>query len=176
MVVFRCCSLLIGLLYFSGCATVMGSIKASNPVRRSNIGIAAVLPFDGHDGSLFSDLIATELLSRNVALIERSRLSTVLNERNLRLQDLVTGTVDVTAVGKALGVDSLVFGSVRPIPVYISGVPSGKVAAASIRIVATASAQVLASASYNNNTDFLPGSPTYPDVATQLVQALLSRD
>jgi len=69
--------------------------------------------------------------------------------------------------------ESKVFGSVSPITVYISGAPSGKVAAASLRLVAVSSGQVLSSATYNNNTDLLPGSPTYPEVAAKLVQYLL---
>jgi len=150
-----------------------GTINVSSTVKARSLGVTAVLPFNGHGGDLFSDLVANEFLSRNVSLVERTRLAAVLNERNLQLNDIVSGKIDPIEIGKVLGVNTLVFGSVSPIIVYISGASSGKVAAASLRLVSMSSGQVLSSATYNNSTDFLPGSPTYPEVAAMLVEQLL---
>jgi len=160
-------------MYVAGCAAA--TVNVSRPVTASSLGSTAVLPFSGHSGDLFSDLIANELLSRNVTLIERTRLAAVLEERNLQLNDVVSGKVDFTTIGKGLGVDTLVFGSVNPITVYMSGAQSGKVAAASLRLISVQSGRVLSSATYNNNTDLLLGSPTYPEVAAKLVEGLLKR-
>lgn len=159
-------------MFLVSCAT--GTLNVSRVVSTDSLRSLAVLPFDGYRGDLFADLVANEFLKRNVTLIERSRLMAILNERNLQLKDVVTGSIDLSGIGKVLGVNRLVLGSVSPITIYISGAPSGKVAAASLRLVSVSSGQVLASATYNNNTDLLPGSPTYPEVAAMLVQGLLA--
>lgn len=163
----------VGLLVV-GCG-VAATLTASRELSPTALGRAAVMPFGGYRSDVFADLVTHELLAVGVTVVERSRLAEVLAEQNLRLDDLAAGKGDVQRIGRALDADVLVFGSVSPITVYLSGAPSGKVSAASVRFVSVATGEVLASASFSSNTDLLPGAPTYPEVAHQLIRSVIRR-
>src|SRR3990172_12369844 len=98
-------------LFIAACAT--GTLNVSRTVSPKSLGAIAVLPFEGHGGDLFSDLVANEFLRRNVTLVERARLFAILNERNLQLKDMVGGKIDPTGLAKVLGIDTLVFPTFR---------------------------------------------------------------
>ncbi len=97
------------------------TLTASRELNPAALGRVAVMPFGGYRSDVFADLGTHELLAVGVAVVERSRLAEVLAEQNLRLDDLAAGKGDVQRIGRALGAEVLVFGSVSPITVYLSG-------------------------------------------------------
>jgi len=101
--------LLVGVLFLFGCA---GPEVAFNPnYEFSKLRRVAVAAFAGEGGSAAADYLSHSLLAAGADVIERSRLEAVLAEQRLATQ----GALDpVTArrVGKLLGVDALVLGSV----------------------------------------------------------------
>ncbi|OFW01124.1 MAG: hypothetical protein A3I61_19365 [Acidobacteria bacterium RIFCSPLOWO2_02_FULL_68_18] len=149
------------------------AVQASRQLTPSEMGTAAVLSFEGRNGVAFSDLISHELLQRGVPLVERTRLAAVLRERDLTLDDLAAGRVDSSVLIEAARIDTLIFGSVTPITVYVSGADSGRVSVASLRLVDVRSGKILSSVSFNSNTEVLLKGKTYGTAATMMVAALI---
>lgn len=151
------------------------SVQASKQLTASDIGTATILAFDGAKGVVFADLIAHELLQRGIALVERAKLNSVLRERQLAVEDLVSGRADLGVIGEAARVDTIVFGSVTPITVYMSGAESGRVSVASFRLVDVRSGRILSSVSFNSNTEVLLKGKTYGTAAAMMVEKLMRK-
>lgn len=163
--------------YLCGCATfVRPTVSVSTKLNSYRVGTVAVLQFDGYRGEQFADLVTQELLNRGIAVVERARLTHILNERQLTLEDINKGSVDLKELGTLAGVNVLVFGSVSPITVYESGAPSEKVSTASMRFVSVSSGRIISSASYSSNTDLLAGSTTYPKAAAMLIREIFAQE
>ena len=164
----------IALLH-SGAVAQTNEVQASKQLTASEIGTAPVLAFEGAKGVVFSDLVVHELLQRGVTLMERTKLAALLRERELTLHDLIAGRVSPRIVHEVAGVDTLVFGSVTPITVYVSGADSGTVSVASFRLVDVRSGRVLSSVSFNSNTEVLRKGKTYGTAAAMMVAKLVRK-
>lgn len=156
----------------SGACGLTASLKASKKVAPKDVGKLVIVPFVGHRGDSFADHVTAELVAQGYSVLERSNLIAILKEQGLQLSDLVEGKADLRRVGRLLGADTLVVGSVSPITVYVSGAISGKVSGAAIRFVSVSTGEVLVSASYGWGSDFLPFAPTYSEAANKLVEAI----
>ncbi len=110
-----------------------------------------------------------------VNVVERSRVQSVLVEQGLSLAQIASGGVNYEKIGGLLGVDTIVVGSVSPIVVHISGVPSGKISTAALRFVSVKNSVILGAATYDADTEFLLGTELYPKVAETLVQKLFDK-
>jgi hypothetical protein len=164
--------LIIMAVVMVGCASP--TIRATSQIQIQSVGTVAVLPFNGHNGSQFSDYVTQELILRGAKVVERSIVASVLREQRLSVADISTGGVNLGKLGGLLGVETFVVGSVSPIIVYASGAPSGKVSNASIRFVRIKDGAILASAIYSANTELLAGSMLYPNCAGKLVDKIIS--
>lgn len=105
--------MILGLL--GGCATPTVYIKPD--FEQLNIKRVAVIPFECADetiGLTATDIFMSEFLTLHMfEVIERSQLNKVLEEQKLGF----TGTLDTNTIkniGKILGVDAIVAGSVYP--------------------------------------------------------------
>ena len=94
------------------CAACSGPQVAFNPkfkdVKHRRVALAG---FEGPAGEAASDILAHELLGSGADVVERGRLQSVLNEQRLG----ASGALDpasVRKVGRLLGVDALMLGSV----------------------------------------------------------------
>ncbi|HAH07776.1 MAG TPA: hypothetical protein DCM05_14845 [Elusimicrobia bacterium] len=94
------------------CAACSGPQVAFNPkfkdVKYRRVALAG---FEGPAGEAASDILAHELLGSGADVVERGRLQSVLNEQRLG----ASGALDpasVRKVGRLLGVDALMLGSV----------------------------------------------------------------
>lgn len=94
------------------CAACAGPEVAFNPkFKDAKYRRVALAGFEGPAGEAASDILAHELLRSGADVVERGRLQSVLNEQRLG----ASGALDpATAqkVGRLLGVDALVLGSV----------------------------------------------------------------
>jgi hypothetical protein len=147
-------------------------VNVTRALNARSLGTVAVLEFSGYRGEAFADFISQELLKQGIDVIEGSRISAILSERNIQMKDIALGKVELQMFHKILGVDVLVFGSVSPIIIYTSGLSSNKVSTASVRLVSVLDGKILSSAAYRNNSDYLPGSPEYPEVAERLIKSI----
>lgn len=98
-----------------------------------------------------------------------------MRERKLSLDDLVAGRVDLSVVAEGARVDTLVFGSVTPITVYVSGADSGRVSVASVRLVDVRTGRILSSVSFNSNTEVLLKGKTYATAAAMMIASLIRK-
>jgi hypothetical protein len=159
-------------VFVAGCAP---TIKATKKLSSQLVGTVAVLPFNGHHGDQFADSVTQELMLHGVNVVERSRVQSVLVEQGLSLAQIASGGVNYEKIGGLLGVDTIVVGSVSPIVVHISGVPSGKISTAALRFVSVKNSVILGAATYDADTEFLLGTELYPKVAETLVQKLFDK-
>ena len=161
------------LVYMSGCSspTTIGTPS----VNLRSLGTISVLPFEGYNGDQFSNQVAQQMMLRGARLVDRARLTAVLVERGLSVANIAKSNGDILKIGGLLGVDVIVSGSVSPIIVYASGAPSGKVSTASLRLISVKTGEILASASYSANTEYLLGSVLYPKAAEKLVAQIASK-
>ena len=158
-------------LFLIGCPAP--TIKATHELNAEQLGVMAVLSFDGHNGDQFADSVAQELIIRGATIVERSRITSVMVEQGLSVADITSGRINYEKVGGLFGVDTIVIGSVSPIIVYASGAPSGKVSTAAMRVVSVKTGIIVGSATYSANTELLAGSVLYPEAAERLVHALI---
>jgi hypothetical protein len=163
-------TLLVGA-FLVGCAATP-TLKATSKLNVDQLGVVAVLAFDGHNGDQFADSVAQELMIQGIRIVERSKITTVLIEQGISDTDTTGGYVNYEKISGLLGIDTIVIGSVSPIIVYISGAPSGKVSTAAMRFVSIKTGTVVGSATYSANTELLAGSVLYPEAAERLVSAL----
>ena len=163
-------------LGLAGCAMTSPSIKSTVKVCPHNIGVVAVLSFQGFRGEQFADSVMQELIMRGVKIVERTRITSILLEQGMNMEDITAGKVNYEKIGGLLGVDTIVVGSVSPITVYDSGAPSEKVSTASMRLVAIKNGTVIAAAYFSANTDLLMGSALYPKVAEELVNSIIEKE
>jgi hypothetical protein len=159
------------VMLVSGCATP--TIKSTSKIQTVALGVVAVLPFQGFRGDQFADAVTQELLMRNVKIVERTQITYILLEQGMNITDITEGKINYTKLGGLLGVDTIVVGSVSPITVYLSGVPSEKVSSASMRLISVKTGAVIGASSYSANTDLLAGSALYPNVAERLVKSII---
>lgn len=169
----RALSVALFTILLASCAspTTVGTTQV-NPMA---LGIISVFPFNGYNGEQFSNEVEQQLMLRGAKLVDRARIISILAEQGLSVANITEGSVDFRKVGGLLGVDVVVTGSVSPIIVYATGVPSGKVSAASLRMISVQTGEILATASYSANTDLLAGSVLYPEAAKRLVTQITSK-
>ncbi|MBN2522868.1 MAG: hypothetical protein JXB24_06315 [Bacteroidales bacterium] len=126
----------------------------------------AVAPFEDAPGILakgsgkvVADVMVTQLLTLNkYQVIERSQLQKVLSEHNLS-QSGVIDAVTAQEVGKILGVDAVIIGSVTEyqmkkghVPLYVTNIQTrGYTVGASARIVSVESGEILFSSTAVDN-------------------------
>lgn len=106
---FKRALLIVYLAWLSSCAgpNVAVNLRADfSAIRR-----VAVSPFSGTGGEAAADMIAQDLLARGADVVERQRLEAVLREQSLSGQGLLDPAT-VKRVGKILGVDALIVGTV----------------------------------------------------------------
>ena len=98
-----------GSLLLSSCA---GPQVAVNPrADFSRIHRIAVTAFSGSGGEAAGDMLGQELLARGADIVERQRLEAVLRERSLSAEGILDPST-VKQVGKILGVDAIIVGTV----------------------------------------------------------------
>jgi len=146
--------------------------EVSRPVRKTDLGKVAALQFSGPNSEVFEALVVSELLKAGVTVIERTRLLSILIENNLSISDITEGRKSSTIVKKLAGVDTLIYGSIVPIVVYVSGGISGKVSAASIRFVDSQTGAIITTSTFGTDSDLLAPAPTYSQVAKRLIGQL----
>jgi len=162
------------MVIFSGCA--FPTTKSSRRIDIRELGVIAVMPFDGYNGAQFSDATAQEFLFRGARLVDRQKLVDVIVEQGMSVNSITKGVARFQKIGGLAGVDNIVCGSVTPIIVYASGAPSGKVSTASLKIVSVKTGEIVVVANYNANTEYLNGSVLYPEAARRLVGSILQGD
>ncbi len=158
------------LTLLTGCA--FPTTKSSARIDVNQLGVVAVMPFDGYNGAQFSDATAQELLFKGVRLVDRQKLMDIIAEQGMSASSITNGG-GFQKIGGLAGVDHIVSGSVTPIVVYLSGAPSGKVSNASLKIVSVKTGEIVAISNYNANTERLNGSVLYPEAARRLVASIL---
>ena len=169
-------SVFIALILLVGCgAGVSSSVNATKTLNAGSLGTVAVLNFSGYRGEIFADLVSHEMLRYNISVIERSRISAILSERNLQQSDIASGKIDWSIFHKILGVDVLVFGSVNPIIIWSSGLPSSRVSTASVRVVSVLDGRILASAAFSSNTEYMVYADDYSQAAEKLIKSLFGK-
>jgi len=168
---------MITLVVISGTAgsRAANDVSVSRQVTTAEIGTVAVMTFDGSKGNGFSDLVAHELLQRGAKLVERTKLAAILRERGITVDDLAAGRADLKIAHELAQVETLVFGSVTSIMVYMSGVESGRVSFASFRLVQTQSGEILSSVAFNSDTEVLVKGKTYGTAASMMVERLIRK-
>ena len=158
------------IIIITGCA--FPTTKSSAKIDVNQLGVVAVMPFDGYNGAQFSDAIAQELLFRGGRLVDRQKIMNIISEQGMSASSITNGG-GFQKIGGLAGVDHIVSGSVSPIIVYESGAPSGKVSNASLKIVSVKTGEILVISKYNANTELLNGSVLYPEAARRLVASIL---
>lgn len=166
-------TLLLAMILASTTGCTSQTWEVTRPLQKKDIGKVSVIRFTGHNAGVFEDFVITELVNLGVPVVERSRIISVLTERELSLNDLTEGRVKPEIIKKLAGVDTLVFGSITPIVVYVSGAMSGKVSSASLRFVDTQTGNIISSASFSANSDLLALAPTYYGVASKLIRRIV---
>ena len=100
---------LLPVLFLSACAAPR--IAVNPRADFSAIKRVAVLPFGGPKGELAADLLTQSLLARGADVVERSRLSAVMQEQSLTSSNSFDPET-ARQLGKLLGVDALFVGTV----------------------------------------------------------------
>lgn len=98
------------LALLTGCATNM-QVAVNPKANFAAVKRVAVVSFAGPQGDAAADAMTQYLVGYGADVVERSRLQTVLNEQQMG----ASGTLDpatVRKVGKILGVDAIIVGSV----------------------------------------------------------------
>ena len=153
----------------SGCSSP--TTKSSRRIDIHELGVIAVMPFDGYNGAQFSDAVAQELLFKGARLVDRQKLVNIVVEQGMSVNS-ITKDGEFQKIGGLAGVDHIISGSVTPIVVYLSGAPSGKVSTASLKIVSVKTGEIVVASNYNANTERLAGSVLYPRAAALLVNSI----
>src|SRR3989339_741702 len=114
--------LILSASFFTGCGPRIAVRRDYEFSRIKRVGVlkfdsSDVGPFSTYDpGNTVADEFVFQLLSRDIAVIERNRIENVLREQDL----WTSGRIDpstVRGIGKILGVDTLIIGTVtRYIP------------------------------------------------------------
>lgn len=155
------------------CGLLTQTWEVSQRLRVSDIGRVGVMSFGGYNGDVFTDLIVSQLLIHGVDVIERAKIQYILEEHAYTEMDVIKGRANISEIGKFLGIDTLVFGSIVPITVYATGGISGKVSAASVRLVDVDDGRIVSSATFGTSSDLLAPAPTYFEVARRLIDMVL---
>ena len=146
----------VGPWFLAGCAVEQPEII--NREQLSKVHSLAVLPFEdapglqgNNSGTAVAGFITTELArDKSYRIVERSKLKTVLGEKDLQATDFVNSETAVR-VGKMLGVEGVMVGSVSQYDmdkttVYVHVVPvvsrDYKVGA-SIRIIDVSNGEII---------------------------------
>lgn len=109
------------LWYISCLIFLLGCAKGHHYYLRPDIDIStikkiAVLPFenltsDDYAGEKIRRLVITELIKRDIEVTEPGEITRVLMEMNIKSISIIK-TQDLQAIGKELGVDAILLGSV----------------------------------------------------------------
>lgn len=119
-------------------------IEPTSSVAEARTQVVAVLPFStiGHDstaGIILSDAIAMEILrTRKARVLERSQIKTILDEQGLQQSGLCDAQECAIQVGRILGVQRIVVGSVGRL---------GNTNTMTLRLVDVGSSEIVAFAS-----------------------------
>lgn len=151
--------MILGLL--SGCASP--TVYINPDFSQLNIKRVAVVPFECPDETIQStatDIFMSEFLTLHMfEVIERSQLNKILEEQKLGLTGILdTNTIKI--IGKILGVDAIVVGSVYPNYKYeeipFAPLPEKKIASIKldVRLLDTEKGTVLWSGSQNSKKVF----------------------
>jgi len=97
------------LLFLAACAGPQ--VAVNRKADFSKIHRIAVTSFSGGGGEAAADTLAQDLLFRGADVVERNRLDSVLRERNLSAEGILDPAT-IKQVGKILGVDALIVGTV----------------------------------------------------------------
>ncbi len=111
------CAFTFLFILVGGCATNKSTQFVRQNVDYKNIKRIAVLPFesltnDEYAGEKIRKSVITEFLSRGVDIIEPGEVTKVLIEQKIRSLGSMK-TTDMQNIGKALGVEALLMGSVE---------------------------------------------------------------
>lgn len=99
------------------CAIVFGTFAAAEESRKISV---AVVDFTDHTGKGLQDIdqVSTEILSTllhntgNFSVVERAKLKSIITEQGFTMSGLVDSTKNAVQVGKLLGADFLITGSI----------------------------------------------------------------
>lgn len=177
----RLVMVLLVLATASGCAR--NTARVSQQVGPASLATVAVFPFSGPHGELFADRVNYELLQDGVDVIPKETVILLLKHEGLGDANFNADVPRkrVLQLGKKLGADTVVIGSVTPmgggqtVIDEMRGVPGYKVATAKAEFIAVSDGRVVTSASYRNERSLAVLAATYHDVARKLVAAVLRR-
>lgn len=122
--------------------------------RPPKIEKVAVMPFTAQTeltGSLISDLIVTELMrTGKYKVLERSQINNVLRETELAMSGI--SSAQAVAVGKMLGADGVIIGTVSEYSTVARWGRTYPVVGFSVRLIDTSSSQIIWSADIVNQS------------------------
>lgn len=175
---FRYLSVLLLAAVLGGCAG--HATKASRQLQPDALGGVAILPFEGPHGNLFADRVDYELLHAGASVISKSKVAEALDK--LHLQDARFGTATsiprARKLGKLLGADTVVIGSVTAVPHgktvldRMRGTMGFKVATARLQCLRVADGTTVTRASYRSGYRSAWLADTYQQAAHVLVDAI----
>lgn len=125
-------------------SAIPGQTEPAGPIPETRAQVVAVLPFStiGHDstaGIILSDAIAMEILrTRKARVLERSQIKSILEEQGLQQSGLCDAQECAIEVGRILGVQRIVVGSVGKL---------GNTNTMTLRLVDVGSSEILGFAS-----------------------------
>lgn len=143
-------------VFVGGCSSTGSDAYFRNAGSNANIFVAqdakvvkklAVMPFKAETelaGISVSDMFITELLRTDrFELVERSRMSQVLNEAELTFSGMTAGKA--AEIGKMLGADAVLTGTVDEYGMKAVGGRTYAVAGVSARIISCSDSRIIAS-------------------------------
>lgn len=137
--------LFLGLVGCSG-AQVKSNF-ADSLVNKPNYRLAFV------SDNILADGISSELLPYGFVVVERSRLSAIMEELKLNMNGILLPE-NLKKVGNILNVDALVFVNGNHDPYF-----QGKIGSASVKIIDVESGALLGGINYQNGSGCAAGSP-----------------
>lgn len=153
------------LFLLSACATPRTAVNPRADF--SAVKRVAVLSFGGSNGELASDLLTQSLLAHGADVVERSRLSAVMQEQSLSSSSAFDPAT-AKELGKLLGVDALFVGSVAA-----STPPSTYLVNASEQSRVATVTQIAGGSAYSDGA--LLGMPNSQLISTTAEVSLVSR-
>lgn len=123
--------------------------------------------------SILADAIGSELLQYGFVVVERSRLSAVLDELKLNMNGVLLPE-NLKKVGRILNVDALFFTTA-----YFDANFGSKIGTASVKLVDVESGELLGGINYQNGSGCAAGSPcdsgmkeSMPDTAAKIAKEI----